>query len=110
MYLEKIKEYKEKQAEGIKAMESHQRADHNFYVTANIVLTLAAQARKLFESSEVEEKRQLLRLVFQNLELNDVTLSIQVYNPFQQMMDYKLCTKNWRWRESNSRPQPTQLI
>lgn len=110
MYLEKIKEYKEKQAEGIKAMESHQRADHNFYVTANIVLKLAAQARKLFDSSEVEEKRQLLRLVFQNLELNDVTLSIQVHNPFQQMMNYKLCTKNWRWRESNSRPQPTQFI
>ncbi|MCH9609000.1 MAG: hypothetical protein S4CHLAM45_02590 [Chlamydiales bacterium] len=31
-------------------------SDQCFYVTANMVLNLAARAREIFESSEVEEK------------------------------------------------------
>jgi hypothetical protein len=42
-----------------------------------------------FESSEVSEKRQLLNLVFQNLQLKDVNLSVQVTEPFKTMVDYK---------------------
>ena len=78
--------------------------DQSFYVTANMVLNLAARAREIFESSEVEEKRQLLNLVFQNLQLRELNLSVQVHEPFEMMMDYKKCPMNWRWRESNSRP------
>ena len=46
-------------------MKRYEIADQNFHVTANMVLKLAAKARELFESSELEEKRQLLNLVFQ---------------------------------------------
>jgi site-specific DNA recombinase len=38
-------------------------------------MNLTAKARELFESSEVDEKRQLLNLVFQNLQLKDASLS-----------------------------------
>lgn len=37
-------------------MKRHDVADQNFYITANMVLKLAAKTRELFESSEVEEK------------------------------------------------------
>jgi len=104
MYLEKVKEYKTRQSEIVDEMKRHEVADQNFHITANMVLKLAAKARELFESSEVDEKRQLLNLVFQNLELRDVSLSVQVHEPFNMMMDYKKCPTNWRWRESNSRP------
>jgi len=102
MYLEKVKNYKARQTEIIEEMKRHEVADQNFHITANMVLKLAAKARELFESSEVDEKRGLLNLVFQNLQLKDVSLSVQVHEPFKMMMDYKECPTNWRWRESNS--------
>lgn len=104
MYLERVSEYKARQHEILDEMKRHEVADQNFHVTANMVLKLAARARELFESSEVGEKRQLLNFVFQNLQLRDVSLSAQVHEPFNMMMDYKSCPTNWRWRESNSRP------
>ena len=104
LYLEKVREYKTRQMEIAEEMKNHEKADQNFYVTANMVLNLAARAREIFESSEVDEKRQLLNLVFQNLQLRDVNLSVQVAEPFLTMIGYKECPTNWRWRESNSRP------
>lgn len=104
MYLKKVKEYKARQAELIEEMKRHETADQNFYVTANMVLKLASRARELFESSEVDEKRQLLNFVFQNLQLDKKTLLIHTHEPFTAMMQYKQCPTNWRWRDSNSRP------
>jgi site-specific DNA recombinase len=57
-------------------MGRHEKADQNFYVTADLVMNLAARAREIFESSEADEKRQLLNLVFQNLQLKDGSLSL----------------------------------
>ena len=85
-------------------MKRHEVADEHYYITANTVLNLASRAREIFESSEVSEKRQLLNLMFQNLQLRDVNLSVSVQEPFKTMVDYKECPTNWRWRESNSRP------
>lgn len=104
MYLEKVREYKGRQAEIVEEMGRHEVADQNFHITANMVMKLAARARELFESSEVEEKRQLLNFVFQNLRLDKKTLLVDTYEPFSAMMGYKQCPTNWRWRESNSRP------
>ena len=71
MYLDKVKDYKARQVEITEQMTRHEKADHNFYVTANMVMNLAARAREIFESSEVDEKRQLLNLVFQNFSLEE---------------------------------------
>lgn len=104
LYLEKVREYKTRQLEIAEEMKNHEKADQNFYVTANMVLNLAARAGEIFESSEVGEKRQLLNLVFQNLQLRGVNLSVSVQEPFLTMLDCKNHPTNWRWRESNSRP------
>jgi site-specific DNA recombinase len=107
LYLEKVKAYKSRQLEILEEMKRHEVADEHYYITANTVLNLASRAREIFESSEVGEKRQLLNLMFQNLQLRDVNLSVQVTEPFKTMVDYKECPTNWRWRESNSRPKQT---
>ncbi len=78
LYLEKVREYKTRQFEIADEMKNHEKADQNFYVTANMVLNLAARAKEIFLSSEVDEKRQLLSLVFQNLQLRGVNLSVSV--------------------------------
>lgn len=103
MYLDKVKDYKTRQAEIIEQMARHEKADHNFYVSANMVMNLAARAREIFESSEVEEKRQLLNFVFQNLKLDDKNLSIQTCEPFTTLVDYKKSPKEWGWLDSNQR-------
>ncbi len=107
LYLEKVREYKTRQFEIADEMKNHEKADQNFYVTANMVLNLAARAKEIFLSSEVDEKRQLLSLVFQNLQLRGVNLSVSVQEPFLTMLDCKDHPMSWRWRESNSRPWQT---
>jgi site-specific DNA recombinase len=82
MYLDKVRDCKARQGEIIEQMARHEKADHNFYVTANMVMNLAARAKEIFESSEVDEKRQLLNFVFQNLKLEGKNLSIETCEPF----------------------------
>ena len=50
-------------------LEQLQEAEDNYYITAKYVLDLANRAYDLFMSSEVEEKRQLIKLVLSNLRL-----------------------------------------
>lgn len=95
MYLDKFKDFKARQVEITEQMTRHEKADHNFYVTANMVMNLAARAKEIFESSEVDEKRQLLNFVFQNLKFEGKKLSIETYEPFTILMDYKQCPKGW---------------
>jgi hypothetical protein len=100
LYLEKVREYKTRQMEIAEETKNHEKADQNFYITANMVLNLAARAREIFESSEVDEKRQLMNLVFQNLQLRGVNLSVSVQEPFLTMLDCKNHPTNWRWRDA----------
>jgi len=82
-------------------------AECGFYVTANMVLNLAERAREIFESSEVDEKRELLNLVFQNLKLEGKKMLTEICEPFSTMIGYREGPTNWRWRELNSRPWQT---
>lgn len=58
-----------------------------------MVLSLGRRSREIFESSEVEEKRQLLSFVFQNLELKDKKLSITLSESFKMIKDTSLTGK-----------------
>ena len=90
MYLDKVRVYKARQAEILEEMGRHHDADENFYVTANMVMNLAARSREIFLSSEVAEKRQILNLVFQNLKLDDEkSLILEVKEPFLTLMGIK---------------------
>ena len=48
-----------------------QEAEDNYFITAKYVLELINRAYELFMSSEVEEKRQLIKLVLSNLSMDD---------------------------------------
>ena len=52
-------------------------------------------SKEIFESSEVDEKRQLLNFVFQNLKLDGKNLSIETCEPFSTLVDYKKSPKGW---------------
>ncbi len=103
MYVKKTSEYKKRQLEIVKQLERHEQADKNFYITANLVMKLASKAKGLFNSSEVDEKRQLLNLVFQNLQLEDLSLSLSIREPFLTIMNFKKHPEEWGRLDSNQR-------
>ena len=88
MFDEKLKEYKGIQVELEKEMSRHTCADENFYIMVNTVLHLAKNAGKIFKGSKVEEKRQILKLVLQNFELNKKELVFMVRKPFNTMLKF----------------------
>lgn len=86
-FSKKLNEYKDREQEISKEMERYAIKDTNTHVTANTVLSLASRARNIFERSEVDEKRQLLNFVFQNLELKEKKLSVTLRELFKMIKD-----------------------
>ena len=67
-------------------LEKLQEAEDNYYVTAKYLLDLANRAFDLFMSSEVDEKRQLIKFVLSNLRLDDKKLLWDVEKPFDLIL------------------------
>lgn len=65
-----------------------QEAEDNYYVTAKYLLELANKAYELFESSEVEERRQLIKLVLQNLRVDGKLVRFNGQKPFDTILNY----------------------
>jgi len=57
-------------------------------LTSNYLLKLASKASKLFESSELHEKRQLIKLALQNLELKGRKVGYIWIKPFDTIANY----------------------
>jgi hypothetical protein len=53
-----------------------QEAEDNYYITVKYLLELANRAYDLFKSSEVEERRQLIKLVLSNLRVEDKKIDL----------------------------------
>jgi len=81
-YEKKRKEYRAKQREINGKIAKLHLADEEYYLTSEYLLKLASKASKLFESSEAHEKRQLLKLTLQNLELKDKKVRFNWIKPF----------------------------
>ncbi|MDO8496257.1 MAG: recombinase family protein [bacterium] len=88
-YEKKLKEMKSRQQDINIRLEDHTQADENYYLTANIVLNLAKNAVKLFESSEVSQKRAILNYLLQNPTTRQKTLSFQLRSPFDVISDLR---------------------
>ncbi len=76
-------------------LEQLQDAEDNYYVTAKYVLELVNRAYTLFMSSEVEEKRQLIKLVLSNLRIHDENVLYEVQMPFDTIL---FCSDSNQWR------------
>lgn len=53
-----------------------------------MVFSLANRALEIFESSEVNEKRQLLSFLLQNCRLQDKKLLFELRSPFNDILEY----------------------
>jgi len=63
-------------------------AKDNYCLTANYLLNLTNQAYDLFLSSEIEEKRQLLKLLLQNPNLDGKKIRFTLLKPFDTILNY----------------------
>jgi len=73
-------------------MQRYTDADENYCITANMVLNLTKKAYEIFQSSEVEEKRQLLNFLLQNLQLKGEKLMFKMKTPFDTVLQASKCS------------------
>lgn len=72
-----------------------QEAEDNYYTTSRYLLDIANRAYDLFIGSEVEVKRQLIKLVLSNLRIEDEKLLYEVQKPFDLIVN---CSESQVWR------------
>ena len=70
-------------------------ADKEYYMTASYLLALMEHAGKLFEVADIDEKRQLLGLVLQNLQLSTKGLILQMKEPFATVLSAEKVLYGW---------------
>ena len=85
-YDKKLKELKERQHDINLQTEDHTKADESYYITAGRVLSLAKNAKNLFESSEIPEKRAILNFLLQNFIVNGKNPHFTLRVPFLQIL------------------------
>ncbi len=61
-------------------------ADDDYFINAERVLSLASRAKEIFESSEVEEKRQFLAFLLQNATADGKNLVFTLRSSFQELL------------------------
>ena len=89
---DKLKKLKEEQAEIRTKLMEYDNADEKFYITINTVLNLVRYALEILESSEPNEKRQLLNFLLQNCSLNGKKLDFTLRKPFDSIAEYANCS------------------
>ena len=87
-YEKKRQEYREKQKDIETKTARLRLTDEQYYVAAEYLLKLASVASKVFESSEMHEKRQLLKLTLQNLTLKGKKVCYNWIKPFDTIANY----------------------
>ncbi len=85
-YQAKLREYKDRQREITAEMQERVDFDESCLITVKSVLDLAKKARNYFESSNLDEKQQLLRFMFSNFSLDGKNLHLELREPFLSMM------------------------
>lgn len=68
-------------------MNKLQKADDEYYITCGYLLKLASKAGELFESSEPDEKREILKLLLRNCTLNDTSVCYDLKKPFDTLLN-----------------------
>ena len=103
---------REKRRELNSLLQSIDSSQQEYYENSVKVMELVRNAPKLFESSKPGEKRSLLNIVLQNLELHGDQLRWKYKKPFDSMASYKNDSSWLGKRDSNPRmpgPEPGAL-
>ncbi|MBF0104948.1 MAG: recombinase zinc beta ribbon domain-containing protein [Deltaproteobacteria bacterium] len=103
-YDKKCTALKERQYELNGELSAHTEADESFNMTLSTLLELASRAYELFESSKVDQKRQLINFTLSNLALKGTTLEYQIRKPFSHFGKTASHSEMRTLSDSNARP------
>ncbi len=67
-------------------------ADENYSMTLTSLLNICSKAPELFESSKVEQKRQLINFLLSNLKLRGKKLEYTLKKPLDVLVDLGYCS------------------
>jgi site-specific DNA recombinase len=71
------------------------QAETNYFISVKQILKLTQRAYDLFESSEVDGKRHLIRLLLSNLRIEDEKVVCELQEPFSLILK---CSDELSWR------------
>ena len=103
-YDKKAKEYEIEEDDLMIQLEEHMQGNQSFYIASMKVMDLSQRAWEIFESSEVEEKTQLLNFLLQNCELKGKKLLFKLKTPFEGVLEYANTGNLLPGSDSNRRP------
>lgn len=81
-------------------------ADESYSITLITLLNICSRASELFESSKVEQKRQLINFLLSNLKLRGKTLEFELKKPFDVLVNIQNMENRSEWlgrEDSNPR-------
>jgi site-specific DNA recombinase len=95
-------------------LQSLSKADDSFNETLGIIFELASKAHELFKSSEIEEKRRIITILFPNLKMDSEKLVFNLRKPFDLFVKGANHPDWLGWLDSNQRsrdqnPLPCRL-
>ncbi len=103
-YDKKLQELKDKQHLLNIELEEHTTADHEYHIHLSTVLNLSRRVKKIFDGSEVNEKRALIKFLIQNPFVNGRKLDFELRKPFDTVLHLALHPTVLRGWDSNPRP------
>ncbi|MBI2410917.1 MAG: hypothetical protein HYV32_03460 [Candidatus Kerfeldbacteria bacterium] len=74
-----------KQTEYRSKLEQLQKADESYYIDAIAILNIASRSKELFIGSELDQKREIIKLVFQNLSFDGQKVQYSLQKPFDSI-------------------------
>ena len=103
-YDEKVYELKQRQYELTDRLNRITKADEDYSITLISLLNICSRAPELFESSKVEQKRQLINFLLSNLKLRGKKLEFVLKKPFDVLvnLDYR---SNWLAKKDSNHKQ-----
>ena len=104
VYNNKLTQLVNRQQEINRLLEQHHSGNEQFKIAVSSLLTLASRAYDIFESSTIDEKRQLIGYVFSNLELEGQKLRFTLRKPFDLFVNVGEYQKWLLGPDSNQRP------
>ncbi len=93
-----------RQQEINRLLEQHHSGNEQFKNALASLITLASRAYDLFESSTIDEKRQLIGYVFSNLKMKGATLRYSLKKPFNLFVELGSYQEWLPGQDSNLRP------
>ena len=86
-YDKKALELRTEQANIKNDLNNIDKADEKFSITLEYLISLASKSYELFKSSKTEEKRQLIKFVFSNFEIDGKNIEFSIRKPFDKLLN-----------------------